>query len=317
MISIGLIGLGKWGLNHLKSLMDIDCNLVGVSDVDVAKKKVADEYGITFFGDYRELIKKVDAVVVVTPTDTHYNVVKDCLVAGKHVMVEKPIASTSKQSEALVSLAESKNLILSVGYLYRFNNAVRRTKEFFNEIGEIQYITARYIHSTKPPRKDSGVIMNLGIHVIDILNFITCRAPDGVYAKKKNLLSEIFEDSASIILDYKDFFATIELSCIHPEKRRDMWIIAEKEKVYVDYFNQTIVRHPIEVSYELVKKGEPITENIPQNEPLKDELKYFVNLVDKGIIDPEKNLGRENYYTTRACELCLESAKFGREMVVE
>ncbi|HEC81792.1 MAG TPA: Gfo/Idh/MocA family oxidoreductase [Thermoplasmatales archaeon] len=317
MVSVGLIGLGKWGLNHLKSLRSIDCDLVGVSDVDVAKRRVADEYGVTFFGDYRELLKRVDAVVVVTPTDTHYNVVKDCLLADKHVFVEKPLAENSERARKLVELAEKNHLILSVGYLYRFNNSIRRLKEVLSDAGEIQYISARYIHSTKPPRKDSGVIMNLGIHVIDILNFITGRAPERVYAKKKNLLSEVFEDSASLVLDYKDFFATIELSCTHPEKRRDMWIIAEKEKVYVDYFNQTIVRHPIEVSYEIVKKGEPVTENILQNEPLKDELRYFVNLVDKGIIDPEKNLGRENYYTTRVCELCLESAKFGREMVVE
>ncbi|MCD6237173.1 MAG: Gfo/Idh/MocA family oxidoreductase, partial [Thermoplasmata archaeon] len=255
--------------------------------------------------------------VVVTPTNKHYDVVRDCLLAGKHVLVEKPLAENSERARKLVELAEKKNLVLSVGYLYRFNNSIRRLKEVLSDVGEIQYISARYIHSTKPPRKDSGVIMNLGIHVADILNFVLDVVPVKVYARKKNLLSKVFEDSASIILDYKDFFATIELSCTHPEKRRDMWIIAEKEKVYVDYFNQTIVRHPIEVSYEVIKKEEPITENIPQNEPLKDELEYFVNLVDKGIQNPEENLGRENYYTIRACELCLESAKFGREMVVE
>ncbi|HID25923.1 MAG TPA: Gfo/Idh/MocA family oxidoreductase, partial [Thermoplasmata archaeon] len=133
------------------------------------------------------------AVVIATPTDTHYDVVKNCLKNGKHVLVEKPIASSSQQSKSLVKLAESNNLILSVGYLYRFNNAIRKTKELINEIGEIQYITARYIHSTKPPRRDSGVIINLGIHVIDVLNFITDRIPEKVYAKKKNLLSKVLK----------------------------------------------------------------------------------------------------------------------------
>ena len=315
MPRIGLIGVGKWGLNHLRSLYELDIDFIGISDVDSGKKKLAEEYGIKFFEDYTKLLEEVDAIVITTPTDTHYEIVKYCLNSGRHVFVEKPIASSSEESRELVSLAESKNLVLSVGYLYRFNNSVRRIKELFKDIGEIQYITSRYIHSTKPPRRDSGVIMNLGIHMIDILNFITDRIPKKVYAKKKNLLSDIYEDSASILLDYNDFFATIELSCTHPVKARDMWVIAENEKIYIDYFNQKIIRYPLKVDYERVEKGSPIEEDIPRNEPLKDELKYFIELIDKKTI--KENLGRENYYTTRICELSLESTIKDEEMIVE
>ena len=319
MAKIGLIGIGKWGKNHLRSLSEIDCDLVGISDVDVKKKELADEYGVEFFEDYEQLLEKVDAVVITTPTDVHYKTVTDCLNAGKHVLVEKPISATSEQSKKLVELAESKNLILSVGYLFRFNNSIKRLKELVEEIGEIQYITCRYIHSTKPPRKDSGAILNLGIHPMDILNFITGRRPVKVFAKKKNLLSERFEDSAVIMFDYGDFFATIEVSCAHPKKKRDMWVIAEKEKIYVDYFNQRIVRYPLTVTYEKVEREEPFEEDIVVNEPLKDELKYFVKLVDekdqKGILETE-NIGEEEYYTTRACELSIKSAETGREMEI-
>ena len=319
MAKIGLIGIGKWGKNHLRSLSEIDCDLVGISDVDVKKKELADEYGVEFFEDYEQLLEKVDAVVITTPTDVHYKTVTDCLNAGKHVLVEKPISATSEQSKKLVELAESKNLILSVGYLFRFNNSIKRLKELVEEIGEIQYITCRYIHSTKPPRKDSGAILNLGIHPMDILNFITGRRPVKVFAKKKNLLSERFEDSAVIMFDYGDFFATIEVSCAHPKKKRDMWVIAEKEKIYVDYFNQRIVRYPLTVTYEKVEREEPFEEDIVVNEPLKDELRYFVKLVDerdhKGILETE-NIGEEEYYTTRACELSIKSAETGREMEI-
>ena len=319
MAKIGLIGIGKWGKNHLRSLSEIDCDLVGISDVDVKKKELADEYGVEFFEDYEQLLEKVDAVVITTPTDVHYKTVIDCLNAGKHALVEKPIAVTSEQSKKLVELAESENLILSVGYLFRFNNSIKRLKELVKEIGEIQYITCRYIHSTKPPRKDSGAILNLGIHPMDILNFITGRRPVKVFAKKKNLLSERFEDSAIVMFDYGDFFATIEVSCAHPKKKRDMWIIAEKEKIYVDYFNQRIVRYPLTVTYEKVEREEPFEEDIVVNEPLKDELKYFVKLVDekdqKGILETE-NIGEEEYYTTRACELSIKSAETGREMEI-
>jgi len=316
MAKIGLIGIGKWGINHLKSLLELDCTLAGISDTDIKKKELAEKHNLNFFEDYRDLLNKADAVIVTTPTDTHYKIVKDCLQSGKHVLVEKPIAETSEQGKELVELAKKKNLILSVGYLYRFNNSIKRTKEIINEIGEIQYITARYIHSTKPPRKDSGVIMNLGIHVIDILNFITEKIPKKIYSKKKNLLSKKYEDSASILLDYSNFFASIELSCTHPEKARDIWVIAENEKVYVDYFNQRIIRYPIKVSYERIEKTEPFEEKITPNEPLKEELKYFVELIDRKDKNLEENLGKENYYTTRICELCLKSANTGRELKV-
>jgi len=320
MAKIGIIGIGKWGKNHLRSLSDIDCNLIGISDVDIKKKKLAEEFGVKFFQDYKQLLGEVDAVTVTAPTDTHYQIVIDCLNTGKHVLVEKPIATTSEQSEELVSLAKSKNLILSVGYLFRFNNAIKRVKELLKEIGEIQYITCRYIHSTKPPRTDSGAILNLGIHPMDILNFITGKKPIKVFAKKKNLLSKQFEDSAVVMFDYGEFFATIEVSCTHPEKKRDIWIIAEKEKIYVDYFNQKVIRYPLNVTYEKVERNEPFEENISANEPLKDELKYFVELIDEkdrnGIVDVE-NIGREEYYTTRACELSIESAETGKEMIIK
>ena len=319
MVKIGVIGIGKWGRNHLRSLSEIDCDLVGISDVDIKKKKLAEERGIEFFEDYTKLLEKVDAVTVATPTDLHYEVVTDCLNAGKHVLVEKPIATTSKQSKKLTDLANSKNLILSVGYLFRFNNSIKRVRELVKEIGEIQYITCRYIHSTKPPRRDSGAILNLGIHPMDILNFITDKRPVKVFAKKKNLLSEQFEDSAVIMFDYGNFFATIEVSCTHPEKKRDMWIISEKEKIYVDYFNQKIVRYPLTVTYEKVEREESFEESISINEPLKDELTYFVKLIkEKGkkeILD-EENIGKEEYYTTRACELSMKSAETGRGVMI-
>jgi hypothetical protein len=137
-----------------------------------------------------------------------------------------------------------------------------------------------------------------------------------VQAKKKNLLLLLFEDSASLVLDYGDFYATADLSCTHPEKARDFWIIAKKEKIYVDYFNQKIIRYPIDVTYDEVKREESFIEDIIPNEPLKDELKFFIDLVDKREIDPEINIGKEDYYTTMISELCLLSAKQNKQMVV-
>ncbi len=319
MVNIGVIGVGKWGKNHLRSLAALSCDLVGVADVDPAQQKVAKEYGVAFFQDYTQLLTHVDAVTVTTPTDTHYNIVRECLKKGKHVLVEKPIAPTFAQGKELVALAQKNNCLLSVGYLFRFNNAIAKVKELLKHVGEVQYITCRYIHSTKSPRKDSGAILNLAVHPLDIINFITGKKPQSVTAKKKNLLSDKLEDSAMLLLDYKDFFATIEVSCTHPEKKRDMWIIAEKEKLYVDYFSQTVTRYPLIVTYETVERGDLIQESIVPNEPLKDELEYFVNLVEKvqtTDVATLTNKGEEDLYTTLACELSILSAETGKEMMI-
>jgi UDP-N-acetylglucosamine 3-dehydrogenase len=313
MVKVGIIGVGKWGKNHLRALTEIDCELIGISDRDISKKELSEKNNIKFFPDYLDLLKEVDCVTVAAPTDLHYKIVKKCIEMGKHVLVEKPIADASEKAKELVELADKNNLILSVGYIYRFNNSIIRLKEIMNEIGKIQYITCRYIHSTKPPRTDSGAIINLSIHPIDILNFLTNEKPSKVFAKKSNLLSKKLEDSAIIALDYNDYFATIEVSCTHPEKKRDMWIIAENEKIYIDYFSQKIIRYPIKVSYEKVERKDFFEEKIIPNEPLKDELKYFIEVVRTNKKQKITNIGREEYYTTKICELSVESAETGQE----
>lgn len=320
MIKIGIIGVGKWGKNHLRVFSAIDgCDLIGFADPNPETKKFADEHKVKYFNDYNDLLKEVEAVAIATPTNTHYNITKKCLNAGKHVLVEKPVTIYSDEAKELVELAKNNKLILSVGYLFRFNPSVKKLKEIMKSIGKIHYITSRYVHSTKPPRKDSGAILNLGIHIIDVLNFIVEERPESVFCKKSNLLSKELEDSAIMILNYKNFTADIEVSCCHPEKKRDMWIIGSKEKVYIDFLKQELIRYPINISYEgVVRKGE-IREEIVPSEPLKEELEYFCNCVkDKNSSEFEKieNIGKEEIYSTKICELCLKSAESGKEVLL-
>lgn len=313
MIKIGIIGLGRWGRNHLRILSETNCELIGFADIDETKERLAKKYGTKFFLDYKKMLPEVDAVTVVAPTDKHYEIVKNCLEAKKHVLVEKPITLNSKEAKELVSLAKKSGLILSVGYLYRFNAAVKQLKKIIKEIGKIQYITARYIHSTHPPRKDCGAIFNLGIHLIDILNFVLEKMPKKVFAKKNNLLNKHLEDSANITLDYGSFVATLELSSCHPLKKRDMWIIASKKKVYADFLEQIIKVYPLTVSFEKVITKKEKNIELRKNEPLKEELKHFCECVENKKTD---NLGKEEYYTTKVCELSLESAESGEEKLL-
>lgn len=327
MVNVGVIGSGKWGENHLRvyaELKESDCNLVGLADIDPAKKSLADANHILFFQDFKQLLPLIDAVSIVVPTTLHYTIVKECLTAGKHVLVEKPITLNAEQARELASLAKEKKVLLSVGYLFRFNPSVIALKQLLKNVnfGGIQYIHSRYIHSSKPPRSDSGVIFNLGIHMIDILNFILEQFPKKVYCKKINFLDKQHEDSAVIILDYGSFFAEIEVSCCHPLKKRDLWLIADKNKIYADFFEQTVKVFPLAIEQGSVIKGVEETLEIHKNEPLKEELKYFITMVKKhntnnGDYEQMVNIGEEEYYTTKICELALQSAHFKRDLDIE
>lgn len=315
MIKIGLMGCGKWGVNHARVLSEIkECRFVGIADVSLETKNVARQFKTEFFQNYKDMLPFVDVVSIVTPTDTHYKIVKDCLIAKKHVLVEKPITSNSKQAEKLVDLAKKENLILAVGYLFRFNNAVIKLKELLKETGDINYITARYIHSTNPPRKDSGVIFNFGSHLIDILNFILEKQPKKIFCKKTNYLSKDREDFAEILLDYGDFTACLEVSWLHPLKKRDMWIIGNKKKIYADFLDQKMESHSIEIGLDKSINSGSQNISIVKNEPLGDELKHFIKCIKNG--KEPVNSGKEGAVVTKLCEFVLESAKTGKEIRV-
>ena len=320
MVKIGIIGSGKWGENHLRDLSKISsCHLIGLADVDERKRDLAEKNGIKFFTKYQDMLTDVDAVSVVVPTNLHYEIAKNCLLQGKHVLVEKPLCFDHLQAQELVNIAKEKKLILSVGYVFRFNPLMNRVKELLPEIGEIHYISGRYIHSTVPPRKDSGVIFNLGIHLIDFLNVLLEESPQKIYARNSHLISDHHEDSSFVTIDYGTFSAHLEMSCCHPLKKRDMWIIGSKEKIYLDFLDQVIERHPLLVTEDKTERKETFRDpEVGKNQPLYEELKYFVHLCNKKNIGENVsfNISAENVLTTRMCLLAMQSAQSNEVQVI-
>lgn len=313
MVRIGVIGSGKWGENHLRDLSKISsCHLVALADIDEHKKELASKHNILFFQNYKEMLPHVDAVTIVVPTTLHHQVAKECLLQGKHIFVEKPLCFEHHEAQELVNLAQQQKAILSVGYVLRFNPLINRMKELLSEIGEIHYISGRYIHSTVPPRKDSGVIFNLGVHLIDFLNVLLEHSPQNIYARNSHLISKHNEDSSFITIDYGKFSAHLEVSCCHPLKKRDMWIIGSKEKLYLDFLDQVIERHPLVVHEDKTEKKETFRDpQVGKNQPLLEELKYFVHLCNKKNMGEEvhSNLSAENILTTKMCLLAIKSAQ--------
>lgn len=314
MIKIGVIGAGKWGQNHVRTFSELDCELVGIADPVPGSAELAKKYDIVYEKNYKDLLQKVDAVSIATPTDTHYEIVRDCLMSGKHVLVEKPITLDSKTAKKLVDISLEKDLILAVGHLFRFNPAVLKLKDEMKNIGDIDYITMRYIHSTNPPRTDSGTVFNFAIHMFDVLDLILGVSPKKIFCKAINHISPEREDCALISVDYGDFIALIEVSWLHPLKKRDIWVIGSREKIYSDLLEQTMTKHFIEISQKETKNSGCSEVKIRKSEPLKEELKHFIDCIEQKKI-PDNN-GKIGYEIVRLCEAAIRSAKTGKEVVL-
>lgn len=310
---VGIIGIGKWGINHAKVYKELHpeyAEFVGISDDDPAKGTVAEQFGIKFFADYKELIKNVNCASVVVPTNLHYQIVKACLLEDINILVEKPFVLDSREAEELVKLAKDRDLILHVGYLFRFNPVTIELKKLLRDLEELRSINARYIQPN-PPRNDSGVIFNLSVHLIDILNFILDERPLTVLCKKTNRFDANLEDAATITLGYEKFHATLELSCLHPEKKRDMFILGTNGAIYADFKDQILVKYknPENAGDEWQKE----VIELEKKEPLKEEIKNFLNSSENQEM---RKLGEEEIYTTRICERAFDSAKLGRELKI-
>ena len=166
-IRIGVVGVGHLGKHHARLLKGLDCELVAVADpTEAARAYATTTYGVPAFADHKDLLGKVDAVSVVVPTKLHREVASVFLEQGVDVLVEKPIARTSADGQALVELAERHGRVLQVGHVERFNPALRGIAG----IGQ----SARYIESHRLApfsfrSTDIGVVLDLMIHDLDLV----------------------------------------------------------------------------------------------------------------------------------------------------
>ena len=168
-IRTAVIGVGHQGRWHAdKFALLPESELLAVVDADAAKRDaVANELSVAAVADYRELLGKVDAVSIATPTPSHFEIVGAFLEQGTHVLVEKPLTSTVAEAAELVELAEARNAVLQVGHLERFNPAVMAVAP---SVAEPRFIESLRIAPYKPRGLDVSVVLDLMIHDIDLIH---------------------------------------------------------------------------------------------------------------------------------------------------
>ncbi len=282
IIKTAVVGVGHLGQHHarLYSIMN-GVELVGVSDTDEkAGRKIAAKCGTSFFSNPDDLIGKVDAVNIATPTVYHYAVAKKFLEKGVHVLVEKPITADPAEAEAMVDIADSKNVILQVGHVERFNGAVIAAREYISNPRYIEVIRI----SPYPKRSlDIGVVMDLMIHDIDIiLSFVRSKVAK-IDSTAAAVLSKN-EDIANCRITFENgCVATVTASRISYKAERKIRVFEEDRYLSLDYGKQkfTVYRKRKD-NVESIKDIEMKRPRINATEPPAEELRDFIRCVREG-----------------------------------
>lgn len=274
-VKTAVIGIGHLGKEHARIYSQLEhSELIGLCDSDPSKKAKADELGVPFYSDFKQLIGKADAVSVATPTSGHYSVAREFLMNGIHTLIEKPITLRLEEAEELIEIARTRKLSLQVGHIERHNPGFKRIGEIaknirFMEIHRLGPFTARI--------NDCGVVLDLMIHDIDIAMTLANSEIASFDAVGINVLTP-FEDIANVRIKFKNgAVADLTASRLTPEKQRKIRIFQEDAYISLDYEAQSakIFR----------KEGWQITQetvDITKSEPLKEELKFFLEGIQSG-----------------------------------
>jgi len=321
MVKIGVMGTGAMGRNHARVAANNDA-LRAVCDLDIeAAKEVGKTYGIEAFSDPDEFFSKadIDAVIIATPTTSHYKLGMKALRSGKHVLVEKPICSSVEEAKELIEFAQNKGLVLSVGLIERHNPVVSFTRDLLDKgtLGEVISISARRVSQYPARIRDVGVIMDLGIHDIDVLRYLVGDEVESVYTLAGRAIHDKFEDHANIMLSFKTgICGHIETNWLTPMRVRKVYITGSKAFVVMDYMAQSI-----EISSSSYIDGDPSdlyhmgaqfhkeTIDVKHEEPLKRELNDFIHAIKTGS-DPFVT-GEDGLRSLEIAQACLRSCREG------
>jgi len=267
---VGVIGVGYWG----KKIVDEYTNMgvdITVADINEENLKFCNEkYGVATTKDYKDILndEEIIAVNICTPNATHYPIAKDCLLAGKNVLVEKPLTLKLEDAEDLANIAVENNLILTVGHIFRFNNAVQHIKKMidYGEFGEI-YIMKLTWTNIEPLYEDRDVIFDLAPHSFDIINFLFGRDPDELFCTGNAYRRKEGTEAAFINARLNNILINIELSWLTPRKVRSLNIIGAKKSAVVDCSYQKV---------EIYDDGGWKNLEIVPNNTIRSELESFL-----------------------------------------
>jgi predicted dehydrogenase len=300
-IKVGLAGCGYWGSKHLRVLNELpDCELTALCEPAAANlEKVSASFLPPFVtDDFDEMLESdIDAVVIATPARLHYPLAKAALERGKHVLTEKPFATTSQEALDLAETAQARGLTVMVGHTYVFHPAVQYLKDLVasGELGTLHYVhMARLNFGLLQP--DVDVLWDLAPHDLSILAYLLDDEPMVAGARGAARINPRLAEVAHLDLEFMNgLFAHIHVSWLEPVKVRRVTLIGSKKTVVYDDVSQT---KTIRVYNKSIELGEPDGENghlpplyhvgdvtipfVQEQEPLRVEDSHFLDCIRRG-----------------------------------
>jgi len=309
-MKIVIIGTGSWGKNHCRVLSEFGV-LSAVCDTNIQR---AEEFGkkhsVNFYNSLENMLEKeeFDAAFVCSPTSTHFDITSTLIENKKHVFVEKPMTYLSEDGQKLVEMSIKNKVILTCGYIERFNPAVATVKDFLRSKKYGDLIRLEFYREHRMPQhiKDVGIIYDTSVHDIDTAMWLFDETPEVVYAKSGQINHE-HEDFATIMLGFKDNkIATISSNWITPTRVRNFNAVCTDARIFSDFITQ-------EIRIETDNGSEnPKSEKI---EPLSLEIKNFLEAIEGKndlIVKPEQAVN-----VTKIAEAALLSSKKGTPIYLD
>jgi predicted dehydrogenase len=323
-IEIAVVGAGHWGPNLIRNFDNPPASTVrAVVDRDPDRlEQVRARFPrarVTPEIDGVLADPALDAVVIATPTSTHYELVKAALHAGKHVLVEKPITTRAREAEELTALAEKRGLVLLVGHVFLFNQAVQRVRTYIDagDLGRIYYVSMVRTN-LGPIRMDVNASWDLLSHDVSIVNYWLRGEPETVSAVGGNWINPGIEDAVFATLNYPGaVLVNVHASWLNPRKARDITVAGDKRMLTFDDMN---IQEPLRIYDKQVtdkitkpgyvdtfasfrasiRDGDIIIPKVSSGEPLKLECEHFLDCVRNG--KPPLVGGREAAAVVRTLE---------------
>jgi len=280
-IKVGVIGVGSLGQHHARVFAELaGARLVGVADVDRARAvAIAGRHACRAVTDYHELLPDVEAVSVVTPTLLHHVIARACLAAGRHVLVEKPLAATVAEASDLVAAAADRGVTLQVGHIERFNAAFRATR---GAIKEPTLIECRRWAPFTSRGADVDVVLDLMVHDLDLVLGLISAPVQEIQASGVSILSPTTDVAQARVVFQNGCVATFSANRVAQSKVREVRILQPEGYVVIDLAQQTarVGRRTMGTS----GRYEVLTEQVRGDgrEPLKLELEAFLDAVRNG-----------------------------------
>jgi len=304
------IGVGGWGKNHSRVLSEFGV-LSAVCDTNSERvEEFGKKYSVNFYDSFESLLEQeeFDAALVCTPTFTHSDITTRLIENKKHVFVEKPMTYLSEDGQNLIELAKRNKVILTCGYIERFNPAVASVKDFIKSQKYGDLIRLEFYREHRMPQhiKDVGVIYDTSVHDIDTAMWLFDETPEVVFAIAGKINHE-HEDFATITLGFKDNkTATISSNWITPIRVRNFNAVCTEARIFSDFITQ-----------EIRIETDNGTEN-PKNkkaEPLSLEIKNFIDAIESKndlVVKPEQAVN-----VTKVAEAALLSSQRGTPIYLD